>query len=211
MLTRPASARGSSLPARLNAVGPTALVCSPGLVALTVALAALPALVTLCIGGRGYEVSLVLAVVVGGASLGWAVDDPAAELLASMPIGAPARAVVRIGAAALVAGAVVGVVLAAVAIGPGLPPRVTDREPEAAAAAALALAVGLVAARRGERAAGAGAVTAGVIGTAFVAGLSAKLSQLPSFTAGPLHGRWWLMALGGMTVALHAGRDPARR
>ena len=192
-------------------LGPTARLAHPGLVLLTVGLSAVPAILTLALGGDGLFAPLVLAGVVSGAALGWAVDDPAAELLASTPAGTPVRTAVRVGAAGLVAVAGFAAVLAAVAIGPGLPPLVGDRWPEAAAAAATALAVGLLAARRGERAAGAGAVTAGVLGTVSVAGLSFKLRELPSFLAGPHHARWWLVVLVALAVALHAGRDPARR
>jgi len=192
-------------------VVPTVRLAHPGLVSLTVGLAAIPALVTLLWRGEGLFAPLVLAGLVSGAALGWAVDDPAAELLASTPAGTPLRTGIRVGAVALVAAAGFGGLLAAVAIGPGLPPQVGDRWPEAAAAAATALVVGLIAARRGERAAGAAAVMAGVLGPAMVAGLSFKLRQLPSFLAGPHHDRWWLLALAGLVVALHAGRDPARR
>ena len=212
MLTRRGAApstRGRG--ARRALLVPTARLARPGLVSLTVGLAALPALVTLLWRGDDFLAPLVLAGLVSGAALGWAVDDPAAELLASTPAGTPLRTGIRVGAVALVAAVGFGGLLAAVAIGPGLPPQVGDRWPEAAAAGATALAVGLIAARRGERAAGAAAVTAGVLGPAMVAGLSFKLRQLPSLLAGPHHDRWWLLALAGLVVALHAGRDPARR
>lgn len=202
---------GGRLPAWFAAVAPTARVAHPGLVAVTVGLAALPALLTLALSGDDLFLPLVLVGLVTGAALGWAVDDPAADLLGSMPIGSPVRSLVRIGAAGLVGGACVALLLVAVAMGPGLPPDAGDRWPEGAAAGGVALACGLVAARRGERAAGAGAVTAGVLGTASVAGMSAKFSQLPTFVSGPHHARWWLVALAALTMALHAGRDPARR
>jgi len=213
MLTSPSSMPRTRdrLPARLAAGVPTARVARPAFVALTVALASVPAVLTLALGGEDYFAPMVLLGLVSGASLGWAVDDPAAELLASLPVATPVRIVIRVGAAVIVAGAGLVLVLGAVAIGPGLPPGIRDRLPEGAAAATAALALGLVAARRGERAAGAGAVAGGVFGTAFVAGLSVKLTQLPSFMAGPHHGRWWLVALLALLVALHAGRDPGRR
>lgn len=196
---------------RSAALAPTAALAHPGLVAFTVALAALPALLTLVLRGDDLFLPLVLSGVVGGAAVGWAVDDPAADLLASMPIGTSLRTLFRAGSAAFVAGGVLGLLLVAVAIGPGLPPNVGDRAPEAATAAAAALAFGLIAARRGERAAGPAAVTVGVLGTTFVGCLAAKLTLLPSFMAGPHHSRWWLVALAAFVLALHAGRDPARR
>lgn len=212
MLTgRSEAARTGGRSGRATLVVPTARLAHPGLVLLTVGLAAVPAILTLALGGNDLFAPLVVAGVVSGAALGWAVDDPAAELLASTPAGTPVRTLVRVGSAGLVAGAGFGAVLAGVAVGPGLPPLVGDRWPEATAAAATALAAGLLAARRGEPAAGAGAVTAGVLATVFVAGLSLKLKELPSFLAGPHHARWWLAALLAVAVAIHAGRDPAHR
>ena len=213
MLSRPATmaptpARWST---RLAAGVPTARVARPALVATTVALASVPVLLTLVLGGEKYFAPLVLLGLATGASLGWAVDDPAAELLASTPVATSVRTLFRVAAAALVAGTGIALVLIAVAVGPGLPPGVRDRLPEAAAAAGGALAFGLVAARRGERFAGAGAVTGGVFGTAFVAGLSFKVHQLPSFLPSQHHDRWWLVTLVALAVAVHAGRDPARR
>ena len=208
---RPATGDRPTWATRWPLLAPTARLAHPGLVLVTVGLAAVPAILTLARGGNDLFAPLVVMAVVSGAAVGWAVDDPAAELLASLPAGTPVRTAVRVCAAGLVAAAGFGAVLAAVAVGPGLPPLVGDRWPEAAAAAATALAVGLLAARRGERAAGAGAVTAGVLATVFVAGLSFKLKELPSFLAGPHHARWWLVALLALAVALHAGRDPARR
>ena len=190
---------------------PTARVAHPGLVALTVGLAGLPALLTMALDGTDLSAPLVLACLVAGAALGWAVDDAGAELMASTPIGSPVRALFRVGAAAIVAGVGLALLFGMVAIGPGLPRDIGDRGSEAAAAGAAALAFGLLAARRGERAAGWAAVTAGVLSTALVAGLSFRFNQLPSFWAGPHHSRWWLMAIVAVVVALHAGRDPARR
>jgi len=195
----------------LSFVLPTARVASLGLVALTVGLGALPTLLTVALGGANLFGPLVVAGVVAGAALGWGTDDPAAELLASTATGAPQRTAIRVAATAMVAGAGAALLGAVVAIGPGLPPGVGDRGPEAAAGAAASLAVGLVAARRGERAAGAAAVTAGVLSTAVVTGLSSKLDELPSYLPGPHHDRWWVVVVVALVVARRAGRDPGRR
>lgn len=213
MLSRPAPMvrNPGRRSARVAAALPTARLARPALIALTVALASVPVVLTVALRGDDYFGPLVLLGLVTGASLGWAVDDPAAELLASMPVPTPVRVLFRVATAALVAGTGAALVLVAVAVGPGLPPDIRDRLPEGAAAGAVALAFGIVAARRGERMAGAGAVTGGVFGTAFVAGLSFKVRQLPSFLPGQHHGRWWLVALAALAVALYAGRDPARR
>lgn len=213
MLTRGSSTTkgGGRRPGLVAAVVPTGRVAHPGLVALTVALAAVPTLVTLAVDGESYGVQIILLGLVTGASIGWAVDDPAAELLASAPVAAPVRTGLRAGASTLVAGAVLALVLVALAVGPGLPSDLGDRLPEGVVASCAALALGLLAARRGERAAGAAAVIAGVLTPAFVAALSFKLHQLPGFMGGTNHARWWLVAMAALAVALHAGRDPARR
>jgi hypothetical protein len=213
VLTRPAS-RVSRREGRLcwiGAVVPTARVAHPGLVVATVVLAAVPALVTLGLGGDRYFEPMVLLGLVSGAALGWAADDPSAELLASAPVAAPLRRAIRAAAAALLAGLSAALVTGAVAVGPGLPPTAADRIPEGLAAAAIALAAGHLAGRRGDRAAGAAAVTAGILASTFVAMLAMRLTALPSFMSGPNHDRWWLVAVAAGAVALHAGRDPGRR
>jgi len=129
-----------------------------------------------------------------------------------MPVASPVRASLRVGLVALVS--IIGATLIAlvVAIGPGLPPDLGDRLAETAAAAAAALGVGLVASRRGERGAGPVGVTAGVLTVGVVAALAARWPTiLPALGSGSTHDRWWLLALAGIAIAAHAGRDPGRR
>jgi hypothetical protein len=174
--------------------------------------AAIPAVVAVARGDAVVTVPLVVAGLVAGATLGWAADDPAAEVLGAMPVSSPVRAALRVACVAVIA--VVGVALVAlvVAVGPGLPGDLGDRGPEASAAAAVALAVGFIAARRGERTAGPVGVTAGVLGTAVVAGLGFRWPHLfPGFMANPVHDRWWIVAALAAAVAARAGRDPGRR
>lgn len=198
--------------ATIAAVAPTARVAHLGAAGATLAFAAVPALVTATRGVQAVSTPLIIACLAAGAALGWAVDDPAADLLGSMPVSSSKRAGLRVLLVAgltLVAMAVTGLV---VALGPGLPADRGDRLSESAAAAALALAVGLVAARRGEHAAGAAAVTAGVLGTGLVAALAFRWpTVLPAFAPGPTHWRWWVLAAVGVAVAARAGRDPGRR
>ena len=206
---RPPASRRSAV---LAAVAPTARVAQLGPAALTIALAAVPSVVAVARGDAVVLAPLIMAGLLAGATLAWAVEDQAAELLASMPVSSPVRTSLRVGLVALVS--IIGAALIAlfVAIGPGLPPDLTDRLPETAAAAAAALSVGLVASRRGERAAGPVGVTAGVLTVGVVAALAVRWPAiLPSLAAGPTHDRWWILALAGIAVAAHAGRDPGRR
>ena len=194
------------------AVVPTARVAHLGAAAATAALAAIPAVVTVARGDAVVSVPLVVAALVAGATLSWAVDDPAADLLGAMPVSSPVRAALRVACVAAVAA--LGMVLTAlvVAVGPGLPSDLGDRMPEASAAAAVALAVGFLAARRGERTAGPLGVTAGVLGSAVVAGLAFRWPNLfPAFMASPAHDRWWIVVAVAAVAAARAGRVPGRR
>lgn len=202
-------ARGRTI---LAALAPTARVAHLGAAGVTVALAAIPVVVVVARGDAVVSAPLVLAGVLCGATLGWAADDPAADLLGSVPVSSPIRAALRVACVAAVAVAGVGLIAVLVALGPGLPSDVGDRAAEAAAAASVALAVGFTAARRGERTSGPVGVTAGLFGTAFVAALAVRWpALLPTFLPSPVHTRWWIIAAVAVVVITRAGRDPGRR
>ena len=168
---RPPATRRAAV---LAGVVPTARVAHLGPAALTVALAAVPAIVTVARGDAVVSAPLIVTFLVAGAALGWATEDPARDLLSSLPVSSPIRMTLRLGLVA-----------------------------------AVAMAVGLVAARRGERRAGPVAVTAGILGAGFVAALAVRWpAVLPGFAAGPIHDRWWALAVVGAMVATRAGRDP---
>lgn len=196
----------------LVAAAPTARVAHVGPAALTAALALTPVLVTLARGGTNLGTPLVVAGLASGAVLGWATEDPAAEVLASMPVSNPIRAGLRLVVVATVAVLGLAAGALAVALGPGLPMDRWDRVPEALAAATIAIALGFVLVRRGERGAGPTSVTAGFLGTALIGGLALRWPTLfPALIAGPIHDRWWIVAVLAAAVAVRAGRDPARR
>ncbi len=195
----------------LAAIGPTARVAHLGSAALTVALAAVPVIVTLA-RSEDVSVPLILAGLCSGAALAWAVDDRAADLMGSLPVSSPVRTTLRVGLVACLAIVGAAVIAIAVAVGPGLPPDFGDRLAETAAAAAVSLGVSLVAARRGERGTGPVGVTAGVLAVGLVAALSVRWpTVLPALAPGSTHARWWVVAAGGFAVAAYAGRDPGRR
>jgi hypothetical protein len=196
----------------LAAVRPTARVSSLGPAAATVAFGAAPTLIAVAAGSRSLAVPAVVAGLAAGAALGWVAADPAAEVLAPLPVTAPSRTVVRAVLVALVATAVSAGLLMIVWLGPGVPSDLADRVPEAASAGAVALAVGLVLARRGDRAPAAAAVAAGLGIPLFIAALAVRWpGSLPTFDPGPRHDRWWLVVAVAVPIALRAGRDPARR
>src|SRR5687767_830804 len=142
---RPPATRRAAV---LAAVGPTARVAHLGPPALTVALATVPAIVTLA-RGEDVSVPLVFAGLFAGAALAWAVDDQAADLMGSLPVSSPVRTSLRVGLVASLS--VIGAVFVAiaVAIGPGLPPDFGDRLAGPPAAPAVRPGTGLGAAGRG--------------------------------------------------------------
>jgi len=206
---RPPASRRSAV---LAALRPTARVAHLGPATLTVALAAVPSVVAVARGDTDVSAPFIMAGLLLGATVGWAVEDQAADLMASLPVSSPVRTSLRVGLVALVS--IIGAALIAlvVAVGPGLPAGLGDRLAETAAAGAAALGVGLVASRRGERAAGPVGVTAGLLTVGLVAALAMRWPTIvPALAAGPTHHRWWILALAGLAVAAHAGRDAGRR
>jgi hypothetical protein len=182
-------------------------VANRGRVLATVAAGAVPTAVAVGRGREDLAGVLVVLALATGASLGWAVEDPAAEVLGAAPL-APLRRPARVGWAVALAGILTAVVLLAAGAGWA---TWTPRLPEAAAAAGLALGAGTVAAQRGNDAA-LTAVTAGLLGPVVVAALANRWPGVfPGFLPGPLHGRWWWLAGVGVAATIGAGREPFRR
>ena len=191
---------------------PTARVSRLGMAAVTIGLAALPAVVAVARGDDIVTAPIVMVFLVAGANLAWGAEDPAASLLAAMPVPSSRRTILRMTFVGLVTAIGLGLALSVVAWGPGLPADWVDRIAELATAAALAVAVALVAVRQDERAAGPAGVVSGLLGAGLVAALALRWPRvLPSFLSSPTHTRWWLLAAASLAVAALAGRDPGRR
>lgn len=194
------------------ALWPTARVSHLGVVAITVGLAAIPTAVTMARGNPTLSSPLILAFLVCGSALGWALEDPVADLFGSLPLSSPRRTLMRVLLASVVAALGLAIVLTLLASGPGVPLTWVDHFPEAAAAGAVALAVGASAVRRGERATGPIAVTAGPLSAVLVAALAFRFPRmLPTFNASPVHTRWWVLAIVACAVTAWSARDPGRR
>lgn len=207
----PASRSTHARAARIAAVRPTARVAQPWLVLITVAIATAPLVAAVVRSPDDLTIPLVLLCLTAGASLGWTVDDPASEMLVPLPIDGPFRLRLRLAVAAGLVGLVVTVAASVLeAVGPGLPPDAPARLAETACAAAVAISIGLIAVRTGNRAVGAGAVTAGLLVPAVVAALAVRWpAVLPTFVMSSVHHRWWwLAAAGGALAARLATTEP---
>lgn len=215
MLT--AEVRGSRRPRRAASVAeaapPTWRVTPRAAALATVLLGTPPTVVALARSRPVTFGALSVLALALGAALGWAAEDPAAEVLAPMPVSTPVRTVLRIvGVSTVTAPVAIGDLLLASAGQRSLPEDWLDLAPLLGASAALALAGGLVAARRGERIVGPIGVATGLGGILVVAALAYRWPDvLPSLAPGPHHDRWWAIAAVAAVVAVHAGRDPANR
>lgn len=160
------------------------------------------------------QTSAMLAIVAGGALLGFAFDDPAQRTLNACAHGRTARRSMRmLLVAALLAGCWSVVVIAVEARGADLGP-VSDRLPEAIAAAALASAFAAVGLRNGVATPGFGAAVIAVLAMTASTGMSLWSSQLRWLpqVANPDHApRWWITAAFAAAAAVWWARDPAAR
>ena len=204
---RESTRRMPALTAPLVALlAPTVRTARCGAVAVTVLLGGLPAVLS------RNPAFAVLAALGAGAAVGWTTEDPARELLGSLPISSPARAAIRTLLVALVITNCLVLVSATVELRHRVSAGVVDRSAELTIAAAVALAVGFIATRRGERAGGSVAVALGILLPAVVAALAVRWPRLlPSFVSSPTHTRWWLLAAVAAVVALYQAREPSSR
>lgn len=178
------------------------------------ALAALPTLVTVARGGTRLAGALAVAALLGGAGLGYALDDPASPVLAASPIPLGVRRLRRV----VVAAAIVGTawaLSAAVAVGSGhLAGAGTVRGWGALALAAsgVALAVGAVGQRAlDQRRPGFAGLVAAVLTVLVSSVLAQRYPWLPTVASPRAAGRWAAVAVPAWAIAAWASRDPARR
>lgn len=160
------------------------------------------------------QTSAMLAVVAGGALLGFAFDDPAQRTLNACPLGRTERRWTRmLLVATLLAGCWALVVVTVEARGAALG-SVSERMPEAIAAASLACAFAAIGLRNGVATPGFGAALLAVLGMTVSTGMSMwsiRLRWLPR-VADPTHStRWLVTAAIASSAAIWWARDPAAR
>lgn len=180
-------------------------------VGLTVAVGGVPLAVHVATDGPPSRLPVAMLAVAAGAAVGWAVDDPAAELFGACPTGSPRRTQLRVLLAAATAAVAFFVVAGTAATLDDAALIEGARLPEGVAAAAAALAAGLLVWRRGEPLGGATAVCAGFIAPFVITALSVRWPAAPpTLAAATPHDQWWLVAAAAAAIAVHAGRDPGR-
>ncbi len=182
-----------------------------GLLGGLVGLAVLPPGFVVLSGGPDFFGAVVASSLIGAAAVALAVEDPAGETLSASPTSLGRRRVLRLVTLAGTLAATWGVVLTMVALArPATSTVLTQRSAEAAATAGVALAAAGLAHRRAATGAGTVGAVAGPLALLTISAFAQRFRELPTLAAPEQHGRWWLLALAGWTVALWTWRDPAR-
>lgn len=181
---------------------------------LVVALVAVaPTALTVARAGHDLHVATVVAALVGGAGLAYALDDDARALLASSPSTLAERRAARVLAGSLVVGAAwvaVWALAGAASLTAGLAPR--DLAIDALAASGLAVGTASAAQRSGTADhVGFVGLVAAVTTMAVVTALAQRITWLPSLAGGPTHGRWLWVAAASWSWVCWTSRDPATR
>lgn len=195
-----------------DAAWPTVRSLPPTTIA-GMALAAVPAGITVALGGTNLTGAVVATGVVTGALFGFALDDPAGALLEASPTSLLVRRLHRLASLLAVAAVGVAVVVLLVALvhdGPAISPSQRAREGLAAAGLAVAAAASL-ARRTGERRPGSFGFVIGLLGPLVLSALALRVRGLPMLSSTSDASRWWWVAAAGWTAAAWWSRDPARR
>jgi hypothetical protein len=174
-------------------------------------LAAVPFLSVVLQGSDDLSGAMVVASIVGAATVGFFVEDPAGETLSASPTSLGRRRALRLSAIALGLAIALGALVAIAELrGPVAADDLAQRAAEVAAFSGLAAAVGGLAHRHGAAAAGPMGAVSGGLGVLLISSLAFRYHQLPAVNTIEQHGRWWLVALAGWVTAAWSSRDPSR-
>ena len=180
-------------------------------ISAAIVLATVPSIVARLTGSDDLTGAVTAAAVLGGAAVGFFVEDPAGDTLAASPTPLGRRRCLRL--AAISAG-VVGMTSLVLALAATAQPvaelRLTDRLAELVAGAALAAAIAGVGHRRGIASAGPTGAVGGAMLLLVISSLAYRIRGLPTVAGLEHHDRWWLIALAGAAVATWSSRDPCR-
>ena len=175
-------------------------------------LVVLPTVVTAARAGTDFVVPLTLGVLMGGAGLGYAFDDPASATLAASPTPLFVRRVWRLGGAGAIIGLAWGVAFVVASVSAPLTRHGMGRTwgYEVASVAGLAVAINAA----GQRRLGVGSFGfAGLVGSLLavftVSVTAARVQWLPSIGVPEAAGRWLWVAIPAWLVAGWNSRDLA--
>lgn len=179
--------------------------------ALGGAVAAVLAIIVQLGRDQGLTEMYALALVVSTAGIGFALDDPAAEIVASSPTSLGRRRLMRIAIAAVLALVAWTMIAIAVATSPGERFPASDIVMELIGLAALGLATSAAVHRRTGGAGGPTAVLVVLVGPVSMSGLVFRdVRVFPSLVPGQdLRERWIWVGVVAVAALLRLSRDPA--
>lgn len=208
MLTGTATGARVSGRSTARALLPAARGLPRGTIAAVLAMAATPSTVLLLQGADDFTGAVTAAVLLGGATAAYFVDDPAGETVSACPISLGRRRLLRLTAIALgVAVTLVAVILMAVGGGPTASLHLADDAAELLAVSGLAAASAGLVARSGGAAPGSTGAVAGALSALVISALAVRFSAFPTLASPAHHDRWWIVAVAGWVVAAWTSRD----
>lgn len=190
------------------------LIRSTGIVPTLVGgLVGLAAIITQVSRGRSLTETYALALVTSTAGLGFALDDPASEIVAASPTSLARRRAIRVLIAVTITIGVWVLVAAVVATSRRNRFPTYDIVIEIAALAAIGLATGAAVQRRTDSPGGPTAALVVLVGPAFMSGVAFRdVRVFPSLVPGQdLRERWVWLTVVALIMLISASRDPALR
>ncbi len=186
--------------------------CTPTLPTMLGGLVATIAIVARMSTGHEIGEIYALALVTSTAGIGFALDDPAAEIVAASPTTLGRRRIIRIAIAAALTVTAWGMIAAAVAMSKAQHFPTYDIVIELVALAAIGLATSAAVQRRTGSPGGPTAALVVLVGPAFMYGVVFRgVRVFPSLVPGQdLRQRWVWLALVAVGSLLVTSRDPGR-
>ncbi len=174
-------------------------------------LATVPILATAAQGHHRFTGAVEAAAILGGAALGFAIDDPAAVTLQTSPTSLIERRVARVVPALGLAMLMLGGVAWLAVMWSSEPLPVGFILVEFFAAAGVSLAVAAAARTDAAVSTGLGATMATLLVLGVVSSLGSRFRGLPMIAIDDFHERWRWIAVVGVVVAVRGSLDPGRR
>lgn len=181
-----------------------------GQVLAVLVLATAPTLTTALRGTHRFDGAVLAWMLLAGAVLAFAWDEPARATIEPSPTTLARRVTARL---FLTAGAVTAswiLVVLLTGMDGDLWRHLRPRVPASVAAVALSVAAAAAVRRRGAARVDLGVVFAGPLTVLVTSALAERYGWLPSFVDGVHDRRWWWIVVAAMLVAVWSTRDPYR-